>query len=63
MLSIARCKALLNKNGNNYKDEEVEKIRNFLYTLAKIEYRHFQKKYSHAKERHLIPKGIDRRTS
>ena len=43
MLSLERCKKILNKNGNKYTDEEVEKIREFLYTMAMIEYRRWEK--------------------
>tara|TARA_Y100001954_G_C15775133_1_gene586562 strand:- start:662 stop:796 length:135 start_codon:yes stop_codon:yes gene_type:complete len=37
MLTIKQCKAILNKNGNNYTDAEVKKIRELLIELAEIE--------------------------
>jgi hypothetical protein len=40
--SIERCKKTLNKNGNNYSDEEVKKIRDFLYFIAETEYENFE---------------------
>ena len=36
-VSVEQCKKMLNKNDNNYTDEEVEKIRDFLYVLVHIE--------------------------
>lgn len=42
MLSIKQCQAFLSANGKNYSDEEVKKIREFLYTLGEIEYDMFQ---------------------
>jgi len=39
--SIERCKKTLNKNGNNYSDEEVKKIRDFLYFIAEMEFENF----------------------
>ena len=33
-LSIARCREILNTNGQNYTDEEIIAIRDFLYAFA-----------------------------
>lgn len=38
MISLARCKKMLNKNGLSYTDEEVEKAGDVLYKLAHIQY-------------------------
>lgn len=35
-LSLTKCKTILNRDGLNYTDEEVIKIRDFLYHLADI---------------------------
>jgi hypothetical protein len=35
-ISIARCWEILNRNGLNYTDEEICKIRDFLYSLVEI---------------------------
>ena len=35
--SIAYCRTILNKNGKNYSDEQIIRIRDFLYLLAEIE--------------------------
>ena len=35
-LSLIECKKILNGNGRNYSDEEVLKIRDYLYHLADI---------------------------
>jgi len=37
MLSITKCKDVLNKNGIKYEDNEIEKLREMLYALAKIQ--------------------------
>lgn len=42
-ISPQECKAILNKNGENFSDEEVKAIRDFLYALIEIDYFHFQK--------------------
>jgi hypothetical protein len=43
-VSVEQCKKMLNKNGNNYTDEEVEKIRDFLYVLVHIEMEYINSK-------------------
>jgi hypothetical protein len=42
MISIEKCKKILNANGKSYTDEEVFKIREFLYQLAEIDYLQYQ---------------------
>lgn len=37
MLSVERCKSILIKNGEKYSNEEISKIRDFLYSLAEIQ--------------------------
>lgn len=39
---IAACKEILNANGNEYTDEEVRCIRDYLQQLAEIQCRHFK---------------------
>jgi hypothetical protein len=41
-LEIAACKEILNANGNEYTDEEIIRIRDYLYQLAEIQCRHFK---------------------
>jgi hypothetical protein len=36
MLNIKLCKKVLNKNGKNYNDKQVESIREFITMLAEI---------------------------
>lgn len=43
-LSLQTCKAILNKNGLEYTDEEIIQIRDFLYLLAEITTNHFRRK-------------------
>ncbi len=42
IISFHRCKEILNSNGNHYTDEEIHKIRAYLYQLAEIQVRHFK---------------------
>jgi len=44
MISIEKCKKILNVNGNSYTDEQIIKIREFLYQLAEIEYSQFKER-------------------
>ncbi len=37
MLSLTKCKTKLNKNGIEFTDLEIEKIREMLYALAEIQ--------------------------
>jgi hypothetical protein len=37
MLSDDECKRILNKNGNNYTDEQIRNIKDLLLSLAQIE--------------------------
>jgi hypothetical protein len=41
LISLSKCKAILNKNGKNYSDENVIAIRDFLIELAEIDYEIF----------------------
>lgn len=38
MISLEKCKDVLNKKKDKYKNEEVKEIRDFLYLLAGIQY-------------------------
>jgi formate dehydrogenase maturation protein FdhE len=59
-ISIQECKTILNKNGENYSDEEVKEIRDFLYTLIEIDYSLFQK-HMKAKAEQLMQAEEDER--
>jgi hypothetical protein len=37
MLSDEECKKILNRNGNNYTDEQIRNIKELLWSLAQIE--------------------------
>ncbi|WP_203558234.1 hypothetical protein [Bacteroides sp. 214] len=37
MLTLAQCKSLLNTDKRKYNDEEIKKLRAFLYQIAEIE--------------------------
>jgi len=57
-LSVEHCKNILNKNGFNYSNEQVEKIRDFLYLLADIELQNL-KKIEHEEESNSLHPRID----
>jgi len=38
MLSITKCKKILNKNGIKYTDNEIEVLRELLYAIAQIQF-------------------------
>ena len=42
-ISIKKCKTKLESDGSVYTDEEVSKIRDFLYMLAELDYQMFLK--------------------
>jgi hypothetical protein len=52
-VSIGKCKLILEKNGCNYTDKEIEKIRDFLYILGEIEYENYLKTQDDEKS-HII---------
>lgn len=37
-LPLAHCKKILESNGKKYSDQQVEKIRDILYTLGELDY-------------------------
>jgi hypothetical protein len=62
MLSIEKCRKILNKYGENYSDEEIANIRQILHDWIEIEY--FSKVIQPTIDedsRHHVP-GIKRRT-
>ncbi|MBQ5613874.1 MAG: hypothetical protein IIU82_02525 [Tidjanibacter sp.] len=39
MLSIERCKQILKEEGMKLDDEQIKEVREFLYTIANLEYK------------------------
>jgi hypothetical protein len=58
-LDIAACKETLNANGNEYTDEEILHIRDYLYQLAEIQCRHF-KQWQAEQFENVIPFNINK---
>ena len=56
-LSLEQCRKLLNRDGRNYSDRELLIIRDFLYTMASIDYIFFTGQYQnqHSHEQTGIP--------
>jgi hypothetical protein len=53
MVSLERCKELAKRHGYDYTDEQLLKIRDFLYQMAAIEYKIYQRKRDENKSDHL----------
>ena len=51
MLSITESKKILNRNGLNYTEEEINQIREFIYVLAEIDYEIFMRHLREAAEK------------
>lgn len=49
MLSLTKCKQILNKKGIFYTDEEVVILRDVLYKIAEIEYCSYKEKSAYSK--------------
>ena len=43
MLTIEECKRILNRNAKQYSEDEIEKIRDFLWEIAEIEVKNIEK--------------------
>ena len=43
MLSIERCKEILKENGLKLNDEQVKEVREFMYIIANIENKYYNK--------------------
>ena len=57
MISIVKTKEILCKNGDEYTDEEIKKIRRFLQQLAETNVEQYQKQNNHEK-RNFDGKGL-----
>ena len=60
MLNIEQCKKVLNKNGKQYKEEEIIKVHKVLYQIAQMDYNFFKKENCYGKERNNIYQSINR---
>jgi hypothetical protein len=43
MLTFNECKKILNRNGKEYSNSEIEEIRDFLWEMAQIEVKNLEK--------------------
>ena len=62
LLSLEKCRKILEEGGNKYTDEEVRKIRKLLYKLGSLEYHLFTalKKTKQYDQRNPLCAGIHR---
>ena len=59
-LSVGYCKKILERTGKKYTEEQINKIRHFLNTLAEIAYKSYRKKKDHEKGSNHLHQGINR---
>ena len=59
MLSISKCKKILEAGGKRYSDSEVKKLRDLLYTLATIEYNDFEEKKRNGTQSYNIYQSLN----
>lgn len=58
MLSIDKCKRILNQSKRNLTEEQVDQIRAFLYNAALIEFENFKKR-KEDEQCHHLHEGFD----
>jgi hypothetical protein len=63
MVSLERCRELAKKHGYNYTDDELLKIRDFLYQLAEIECNIYQREKDEREKSDNLYEGVIRRAS
>lgn len=49
-ISLSRCREIYRKHGYDYTDEQLIKIRDFLYTMAAIQNKSYLKKLEQSKQ-------------
>jgi hypothetical protein len=54
-MSIEQSKKILNVDGNNYTDEQIKVIRDFIYAMATIDYLFFTEQHLKNKSQSLNP--------
>lgn len=60
MVTLERCRSILEQNGKKYSVDEIILIRDFLYTMAAIDFKLYQAKTKNEKARDHLHPGIDR---
>lgn len=58
MVSLERCRAIMKKHGYSCTDEELLMIRDFLYQLASIEYKVYQRKMHENEQSNYLHESI-----
>ena len=59
MLSISKCKEILESRGKKYSDSEVKDIRELLYKLAEIEHNNFKENLKNGKISYNIYQSLN----
>lgn len=56
-ISLEEFKKMLNKNGDNFSNDDVKEIRDFLYVMAEIDFIMFKEYMSDKEEQYLATQG------
>ncbi|MBS1541866.1 MAG: hypothetical protein JSS73_14540 [Bacteroidetes bacterium] len=60
MVSLDQCRQILEKSGRSYSDEQIVKMREFLYKMASIDYQLFKLAKPYDKDSNNLHPGLDR---
>lgn len=60
MVTLDTCKKIVEKGGQQFSDDQIVKIRDFLYSLASLDYQLYQYKKHYEKESNSILPRINR---
>ena len=63
MVTLEKCKEIMKRHGYNYCDEDILKIRDFLYRIAAIEYKIYQRLLDENEKSNHLHESIIGRTS
>lgn len=63
MVSLEKCRELMKKHGYAYTDEQLLKIRDFLYQLAAVEFKVYQRKINENEKGDHLYESVLRRAS
>jgi hypothetical protein len=56
-ISLEEFKKMLNKNGDNFSDDDIKEIRDFLYIIAEIDFIMFREYIKDKEEQYLATQG------
>jgi len=63
MITLERCRKLAKEHGYVYTDDQLIKIRDFLYQLAAIEYKAYKRRIDEQEKSYHLHESVVRRAS